>query len=54
MKKSLKYRLKLTKNKKILHRTTTLGHSRANKSNLQKRRKKGYRQIKIKLKKIKK
>lgn len=53
MKKFLTERLKITKNKKILRRATTLGHSRANKTSIQLKRKKHYRQLKINMKKLK-
>lgn len=53
MKKFLKTRLKITKNKKILRRATTLGHSRSNKTTKQLKRKKHYRKFKVSVKKLK-
>jgi hypothetical protein len=53
MKKFLRERLKITKNKKILRRATTLGHSRANKTTKELKRKKHLRELKIRMKKLK-
>jgi|YNPMSStandDraft_1061717.scaffolds.fasta_scaffold109424_2 hypothetical protein len=53
MKKTLKTRIKITKSGKKLRRAPTLGHSRANKRQVQIKRKKNLREIKISLKKLK-
>ncbi|MEK7626694.1 MAG: hypothetical protein AAB399_00815 [Patescibacteria group bacterium] len=53
MQKSVSKRIKVKKSGKILRRSTTLGHSRANKSTSQMKRKKNERQLAITSKKIK-
>lgn len=53
MKKSISKRVKITKTGKILRRAMSLGHSRANKSTTQMKRKKGQRSLAIHVNKIK-
>jgi ribosomal protein L35 len=53
MLKSVSKRIKVKKSGKILRRSTTLGHSRANKSTVQMKRKKNERSLVISAKKIK-
>lgn len=54
MQKSIAKRVKITKQGKLKHRATTLGHSRGNKSQKEYLRKKGMRNLSIKKKTIKK
>ncbi|MGC9602995.1 MAG: hypothetical protein ABSF47_00805 [Minisyncoccia bacterium] len=53
MHKSVSKRIKVKKSGKILHRATTLGHSRANKNSIQMQRKKIQRDLDIHVKKVK-
>ncbi len=52
MKKSISKRVRITKSGKILRRAMSLGHSRANKSTAQMKRKKGARLLDIKIRKV--
>ncbi len=51
--KSVSKRVKVKKSGKILRRSTSLGHSRANKNTVQMKRKKNERDLYISTKKIK-
>lgn len=51
--KSVSKRIKIKKSGKILRRSTTLGHSRANKNSVQMGRKRNERGLDIAMKKIK-
>jgi len=53
MQKSVSKRIKIKKSGKIMHRSTSLGHSRANKNTVQMKRKKNERHLDMSMKKIK-